>query len=158
MGEHTTHTSTRLEDYALLSDMKTGPLVSREGSIDWLCLPRFDSPAVFSALLGEPEDGRWELRVVDGRVVDRHYERDTFVLHTTWETAEGRVVVTDVLPTDTATNSVVRRVRCERGGQRLLMIFVSGSITTVRVRGLARCRALMAVRRCCLLLDQTRCC
>lgn len=115
MGEHTIHTSTRLEDYALLSDMKTGPLVSREGSIDWLCLPRFDSPAVFSALLGEPEDGRWELRVVDGRVVDRHYERDTFVLHTTWETAEGRVVVTDVLPTDTATNSVVRRVRCERG-------------------------------------------
>ena len=63
--------STPLEDYALLSDLRTGALVSRDGSIDWLCLPRFDSPAVFSALLGDAEDGRWRLSAVDGEVIDR---------------------------------------------------------------------------------------
>lgn len=53
--------STPLEDYALLSDLRTGPLVARDGSIDWLCLPRFDSPAVFCAILGDANDGRWRL-------------------------------------------------------------------------------------------------
>lgn len=81
--------STPLEDYALLSDLRTGALVSRDGSIDWLCLPRFDSPAVFSALLGGPEDGRWCLSVVDGEVLDRRYIPETFVLETTWRSPTG---------------------------------------------------------------------
>ena len=57
-----------LEDYALLSDLRTGPLVSRGGSIDWLCLPRFDSPAIFCALLGGPDDGEQELEDETGLV------------------------------------------------------------------------------------------
>ncbi|WP_029069245.1 glycoside hydrolase family 15 protein [Jonesia quinghaiensis] len=115
MGDHRHPRSTPLEDYALLSDLKTGPLVSRDGSIDWLCLPRFDSPAVFSALLGEPEDGRWKLSIDDATVTHRQYHHDTFVLETYWESDTGRALVTDFLPTDTATNSLVRHVTCLEG-------------------------------------------
>ncbi|PYF99104.1 Glucoamylase (glucan-1,4-alpha-glucosidase), GH15 family [Georgenia satyanarayanai] len=107
--------STPLEQYALLSDMRTGPLVSRDGSIDWLCLPRFDSPAMFCALLGDEDDGRWQLRVVDGEVVERRYLPQTFVLETTWQTAAGRARVTDFLPPATAQGDLVRRVECLEG-------------------------------------------
>ncbi len=71
--------STPLEDYALLSDQSTAALVSREGSIDWLCLPRFDSGALFTALLGEPADGRWKLAVRGGEVTGRRYVGSTFI-------------------------------------------------------------------------------
>jgi GH15 family glucan-1,4-alpha-glucosidase len=113
--------STPLEDYALLSDLHTGPLVSRDGSIDWLCLPRFDSPSVFAALLGTPEDGRWKLSAVDGEVVSRRYLPRTFVLETTWRTPTGTVVVTDFLPPGQAGEGhpdhadLVRRVECVSG-------------------------------------------
>lgn len=107
--------STPLEDYALLSDLHTGPLVSREGSVDWLCLPRFDSPAVFSAILGGPEDGRWQVRVVDGEVVDRRYRPQTFVLETTWRCPAGTARVTDFLPPSSGQGDLVRRVECLEG-------------------------------------------
>ena len=107
--------STPLESYALLSDLRTGPLVSRDGSIDWLCLPRFDSPAVFSALLGDEDDGRWLLRAVDGEVVERRYLPQTFVLETTWQTPTGKVRVTDFLPPSTSQGDLVRRVECLEG-------------------------------------------
>ena len=107
--------STPLEDYALLSDLRTGALVSRDGSIDWLCLPRFDSPAVFSALLGDAEDGRWRLAAVDGEVIDRRYHPLTFVLETTWRTPEGVARVTDFLPRSTDQGDLVRRVECLEG-------------------------------------------
>ena len=107
--------STPLEDYALLSDLRTGPLVSRDGSIDWLCVPRFDSAAVFCALLGEPDDGRWRLSAVDGEVIDRHYRPDTFVLDTIWQTPTGRVRVTDLLPPRTTQADLIRRVECLEG-------------------------------------------
>nr|WP_308121764.1 glycoside hydrolase family 15 protein [Actinotalea ferrariae] len=107
--------STPLEDYALLSDLHTGPLVSRDGSIDWLCLPRFDSPAVFSAILGDPDDGRWRLSVADGEVVERRYLPQTFVLETTWQSPTGRARVTDFLPPSTERADLVRRVECLEG-------------------------------------------
>ncbi|WP_440220654.1 glycoside hydrolase family 15 protein [Dietzia sp. MNB45] len=107
--------SVPLEDYALLSDLRTGALVSRDGSIDWLCLPRFDSPAVFSGLLGEPEDGRWLLSVVDGEVVERRYLPLTFVLETTWCTPRGVARVTDFLPRSTAQGDLIRTVECIEG-------------------------------------------
>ncbi|HLS73824.1 MAG TPA: glycoside hydrolase family 15 protein [Actinomycetaceae bacterium] len=107
--------STPLEQYALLSDLRTGPLVSRDGSIDWLCLPRFDSPAMFCALLGDEDDGRWLLRAVDGEVVERRYLPQTFVLETTWQTPTGRARVTDFLPPSTTQGDLVRRVECLEG-------------------------------------------
>ena len=113
--------STPLEDYALLSDLHTGPLVSRDGSVDWLCFPRFDSPSVFAALLGTPEDGRWKLSAVDGVVTSRRYLPRTFVLETTWRTPTGTVVVTDFLPPAAAGDDhpdhadLVRRVECVSG-------------------------------------------
>lgn len=107
--------STPLEEYALLSDLSTGSLVSRDGSVDWLCLPRFDSPSVFSALLGDAEDGRWALRAVDGEVVDRRYLPGTFVLETTWRTPGGTVRVTDFLPRSDDRGDLVRRVECLDG-------------------------------------------
>ena len=107
--------STPLEDYALLSDMRTGPLVSRDGSIDWLCVPRFDSPAVFCAILGGPDDGRWKLSVVGGEVVSRAYEPHTFVLVTTWRGPTGVARVTDFLPPSSTNDDIVRTVECLEG-------------------------------------------
>ena len=107
--------STPLEDYALLSDLRTGPLVSREGSIDWLCLPRFDSPAAFSAILGDPDDGRWLMHVVDGEVESRRYEPSTFVLETVWRGASGRARVLDFLPPADEHSDLVRTVECLEG-------------------------------------------
>jgi GH15 family glucan-1,4-alpha-glucosidase len=107
--------STPLEDYALLSDLHTGPLVSRGGSIDWLCLPRFDSPAFFSALLGDADDGRWLLQVADGEVSERRYLPDTFVLETTWRSPTGVARATDFLPPSDEHANLVRRVECLEG-------------------------------------------
>lgn len=107
--------STPLEDYALLADLHTGSLVARNGSIDWLCLPRFDSPAIFTALLGGPDDGRWRLSAVDGEVVERTYRPGTFVLETTWRTPTGLVRVSDFLPPSTTQADLIRSVECLEG-------------------------------------------
>lgn len=109
------HRSTPLEDYALLSDLQTGPLVSREGSVDWLCLPRFDSPAIFTSILGTPDDGRWKLFVRAGRVVERKYRGNTFILETIWECATGKAKVTEFLPPSNLQADLVRRVECLEG-------------------------------------------
>src|SRR3954466_2706254 len=88
-----------LEDYALIGAVRTAGLVGRDGSIDWLCLPRFDSGACFAALLGKPENGRWIVAPRgEGRRVTRAYRDGSTVLDTTFETDEGAVVVTDWMP------------------------------------------------------------
>ena len=87
-----------IEDYALIGDTHTAGLVSREGSIDWLCLPRFDSPACFAALLGDEGNGRWLLAPAGPvREVRRRYQGDTLVLETEMAVAGGRVRVSDCL-------------------------------------------------------------
>lgn len=112
-------TSTPIADYAMLSDLRTAPLISREGSVDWLCFPEVDSPAVFSALVGEPDDGRWQLRIEDGTVVSRRYRPGTFILETEWESATGRAIVVDALPTYDGRADLVRQVTCTRGTVRV---------------------------------------
>ena len=101
-----------IEDYALLSDLATGALISRSGSVDWLCLPRFDSPAVFAALLGHEKHGRWLIAPAqsDAVVVNRRYLDSTFVLETTWHTSVGQILITDFMPAGRGCSSLLRRV------------------------------------------------
>nr|WSY50026.1 glycoside hydrolase family 15 protein [Streptomyces sp. NBC_00886] len=89
-----------IEDYALISDLETAAMVGRNGSIDWLCLPRFDSPACLAALLGGQDNGFWRVAPVaaPGTCTRRAYRPDTLVLDTWWETPTGAVRVTDFMP------------------------------------------------------------
>ncbi|HEV7450877.1 MAG TPA: glycoside hydrolase family 15 protein [Pseudonocardiaceae bacterium] len=90
---------TRIEDYAMLGDLHTAALVSNTGSVDWLCFPRFDSPACFAALVDTPDAGRWLLApAAGGPCSSRRYRDDTLVLETEWITSEGRVRVVDFMP------------------------------------------------------------
>ena len=100
-----------IEDYALLSNCRTAALVSREGSIDWFCLPRFDSGSVFAAVLGGDDQGSWRLRPVDAAATPtRRYDGETFTLITRWESSGGVAEVHDCLPVDTRHLDVTRRV------------------------------------------------
>jgi GH15 family glucan-1,4-alpha-glucosidase len=109
-------TSTPIEDYALIGDCETAALVSRSGSIDWLCFPRFDSPACFAALLGGPEHGRWVLAPAgEPRAVRRRYREGTLVLETEFETADGVVAVIDCMPIRSGVPDVFRVVEGRRG-------------------------------------------
>ena len=105
-----------IEDYALISDCRTGALVGRNGSIDWLCLPRYDSPSVFAALLGDEEHGNWRVAPTDpNATATRKYVDGTFVLVTTWVTATGELEVCDFMPHGDHLSNIVRRIRCVRG-------------------------------------------
>ncbi|UYO97844.1 glycoside hydrolase family 15 protein [Microbacterium sp. M28] len=100
-----------IEDYALLSDCRTAALVSKEGSIDWLCVPRFDSASVFGALLGDPAHGCWSLRPSSGRArVTRSYLPDTFILVSRWESGDGVAEVQEFLALHDERVHLVRRV------------------------------------------------
>ncbi|WP_017242288.1 glycoside hydrolase family 15 protein [Streptomyces sp. SS] len=89
----------RIEDYALVGDLETAALIGTDGSVDWWCAPRFDSPACLAALLGGPEHGRWLLAPVGAsRCTRRSYRGDTLVLDTVWESVSGSVRVTDFMP------------------------------------------------------------
>ena len=88
-----------IEDYGLVGDLRAAALVGRNGSVDWLCLPRFDSPSCFSALLGDERHGRWLLAPADEVLTTtRRYRPDTLILDTDFETADGVVRVTDFMP------------------------------------------------------------
>ncbi|WP_431773193.1 glycoside hydrolase family 15 protein [Streptomyces cucumeris] len=119
--------SHRIDDYALIGDHQTAALVGRDGSIDWLCLPRFDSAACFAALLGDQDNGHWRLAPRDaGDCTRRSYIEDSLVLETVWETASGTVKVIDFMPQRDRAPDVVRIVEG-----------VSGS---VEMRGVLRLR------------------
>src|SRR4030088_1438835 len=92
-----------IEDYALIGDCTTAALVGRNGTIDWLCWPRFDSSACFAALLGTSENGRWRICPADPAPrVSRAYRDGTMVLETIFETADGSVALIDFMPTGQA--------------------------------------------------------
>src|SRR5216117_3834090 len=101
----------RIEDYALIGDLQTAALVSREGSIDWCCFPRFDSGACFAALLGTPEHGRWLLAPASPiRNSPRRYRTDTLILESVFETDHGAVRAIDFMPPRGETPDIVRIV------------------------------------------------
>jgi GH15 family glucan-1,4-alpha-glucosidase len=106
----------RIEDYAMIGDCRTAAIICRNGSIDWLCVPRFDSEACFAALLGTKDNGRWliapEARTFQSR---RRYRGDSLILETLFTTRTGKVKVTDFMPPGTPSSSIVRIVECLEG-------------------------------------------
>ncbi len=131
--------TSRIEEYGLISDLRSGALVSREGSIDWLCLPRFDSESVFGALVGTRDHGRWLLapthddKQVTGRAqCTRRYLPSTFIMETCWRTATGEVLVTEYMPIGGSGNALIRRVQGLHGQvlmrQELVLRFGYGKI------------------------------
>ena len=109
-----------IQDYALIGDCHTGALISRSGSIDWLCLPRFDSSSTFGALLGENDHGHWRVAPVGASTCTRRRYRDgTFILETVWETDTGVVEVVDLMPHGDRRADVIRRVRGIEGSVRM---------------------------------------
>jgi GH15 family glucan-1,4-alpha-glucosidase len=105
-----------IEDYGMIGDLQTAALVSRHGSIDWLCLPRFDSAACFAALLGDEENGHWTIQPA-GEITraTRRYRDDTLILETELETAEGAIRLIDFMPPRDEAPDVVRIVEGIRG-------------------------------------------
>src|SRR5215212_8719934 len=103
--------ATTIADYALIGDCETGALVSRHGSIDWLCWPRFDSDACFAALLGTPDNGRWRIAPATEKFqVSRKYRKDTLILETRFETDEGVATLIDFMPLRNDTSDLMRLV------------------------------------------------
>ena len=119
-----------IEDYGLIGDCQTAALVGRDGSIDWLCWPRFDSDACFAALLGNPGHGRWLIApATDGPVeVSRCYRRDTLVLETTFRTGTGKATLIDFM---------LPRGRTSAEKPRARRAAAAGSIVLVRDRSMA---------------------
>ncbi|WP_460064167.1 glycoside hydrolase family 15 protein [Streptomyces sp. YKOK-I1] len=107
----------RIEDYALIGDEQTAALVGRDGSVDWLCLPRFDSAACFARLLGDRRNGHWRIapKGVEGVCTRRAYRSDTLVLDTEWETDGGAIRVTDLMPQRDRHPDLIRIVEGLRG-------------------------------------------
>ena len=102
----------RIEEYALLGDLQSGALVGKDGSVDWLCLPRFDSPALFAGLLGGPDHGRWQIApTAEVKKVERRYRPGTLVLETDLHTADGAVRLVDCMPPRGEAPDVVRVVQ-----------------------------------------------
>ncbi|MBR22830.1 MAG: glucoamylase, partial [Leifsonia sp.] len=100
-----------LENYALIGDCRSAALVGRTGSIDWLCMPRFDSASLFARILGDETHGHWSLNPVgSGECTSRQYEEDTFILITRWVTESGEVEVIDSMPHGDGAADVARRV------------------------------------------------
>src|SRR5215213_7224422 len=103
-----------IEEYGLIGDCRSAALVGRDGSIDWLCWPRFDSPACFAALLGDARHGRWKIGC-EARATRRRYRPDTLILETEFETETGAVTLIDFMPVSGGRSDLVRMVVGRRG-------------------------------------------
>ncbi|MBM7442062.1 GH15 family glucan-1,4-alpha-glucosidase [Streptomyces sp. HB132] len=134
-----THVAGRIEDYALIGDMQTAALVCRDGTADWLCLPRFDSHAIFAGLLGTEENGFWRLGPARPEGAEppsadrRRYRGDSLVLESEWDTARGTVRVTDFMPPRDGAPQLIRIVEGVSGRvpmrSELRMRFSYGRVT-----------------------------
>ena len=121
----TSHERLKIEDYGIIGDTQTVALVGRNGSIDWLCLPRFDSAACFASLLGDEEHGFWKIAPDEEVTATRRsYRQGTLVLETEFETAGGCVRLIDCMPVRARDADVVRVVQGVRGRVRMKMRLV----------------------------------
>ena len=120
-----------IEDYGFIGNMLSAALVSRDGSIDWLCLPRFDSDACFAALLGSEENGYWRIAPDGDFTTTRRYRPGTTILETVFETQDGAATLIDFMPLseDDEHVDLFRLVRGDRGRVSLRMEFVLRSAT-----------------------------
>ena len=122
----------RIEDYAMIGDCRTAALVSRDGSIDWFCCPRFDSDACFAALLGSREHGRWSIAPRAEASVTRRYRPNTLVLETHFETEEGAATLIDFMPPGDRHSTIMRLLVGTRGkvtmGTELILRFGYGAV------------------------------
>ncbi|HEY1961646.1 MAG TPA: glycoside hydrolase family 15 protein [Rhizomicrobium sp.] len=109
----------RIEDYAMIGDMRTAALVCKNGSIDWLCFPRFDSGACFASLLGAPENGRWLIAPKGEARIRRRYRPGTLILETTFTTETGKATLVDFMPVEEPHSTIVRLVIGREGTVRL---------------------------------------
>src|SRR4051812_27496069 len=106
----------RIEDYAMIGDCRTAAIIGRGGSIDWLCVPRFDSEACFAALLGTKDNGRWLIEPAAKTFKSsRRYRGDSLILETLFTTRSGKAKVIDFMPPSTPDSSIVRIVECLEG-------------------------------------------
>ncbi len=137
-----------IEDHALIGDLQTAALIGRDGSVDWLCLPHFDSAACFAALLGDRENGHWLLAPAasDARS-ERSYRGETLVLDTVWHTGTGSVKVTDFMPQRDRAPDLVRIVEGLEGEvamQGVLRLRFDYGLVVPWVRHVGRCRVAVA--------------
>ncbi|WP_053700455.1 glycoside hydrolase family 15 protein [Streptomyces sp. NRRL F-5755] len=137
-----------IEDHALIGDLQTAALIGRDGSVDWLCLPHFDSAACFAALLGDRENGHWLLAPADSDArSERSYRGDTLVLDTVWHTGTGSVKVTDFMPQRDRAPDLVRLVEGLEGEvamQGVLRLRFDYGLVVPWVRHVGRCRVAVA--------------
>src|SRR6185437_5287995 len=119
----------RISDYGVIGDCRTAALISRGGSVDWLCWPRFDSPSIFAALLDRERGGHWAIAPVGEYSVRRHYIHDTNVLETEFTSASGDAVLTDLMPIpENSTciepdHEIIRQIECKRGEMEIQYCF-----------------------------------
>jgi GH15 family glucan-1,4-alpha-glucosidase len=114
----------QIADYALIGDCETAALVDRNGSIDWLCWPRFDSDACFAALIGDPSNGYWKIFPAGAFKASRRYRPGTLVLETLFETDDGAVALVDFMPPRGQVSDIVRLVEGRRGAVAMRMELV----------------------------------
>jgi GH15 family glucan-1,4-alpha-glucosidase len=110
----------RIEDYAMIGDLRTAALVCKTGSIDWFCVPRFDSAACFAGLLGTDENGCWSIAPKDEAKIRRRYFDGSLILETTFTTKTGRATLIDFMPVGTENSSIIRLVRGDKGVVKFL--------------------------------------
>ncbi|MEO6881283.1 MAG: glycoside hydrolase family 15 protein [Mycobacteriaceae bacterium] len=122
LGSAAPSTRSRIEDYAMIGDLETVALVNRRGSVDWLCLPRFDGGACFAALIGDEQNGHWQITpTAEVTSCERRYRGATMVLETEMTTATGTVRITDWMPPRDETIDLYRKVECLDGEVELEM-------------------------------------